>query len=83
MLRFKDIKQESPEKALRVEGNPVWDYKLVEGKLYLISKPYAEFSWEKDRVTVGELTEYVGAIDCDVYCENSRSQLRKNQISFE
>lgn len=67
--------------TIKVDGNPVWDYKIVnEGELSLISEPVPG-SEEYPKVTVEEISEYVGLFtDLVLISETDRSEITSNRI---
>lgn len=85
MVTFKSIEGKyNPSQVIRVNGNPVWDYKFLEEEnaVHLISEPVANVEKDYGLVTYAELAEYVGLFtDCVLVDECSHDFIKMEELS--
>lgn len=67
MIKFKDVVESASAEKLnyiiKINGNPVWDYKSSKNNVYLISEDTWE-GMEDEYVTVLELKKYI--VGCEI-----------------
>lgn len=68
--------------TILVDKYPVWDYKVQEDTLRLISEPVPG-SETYSRITVGEISEYLGLFqDFELISETDGSQITPDRIEI-
>lgn len=77
-------RDERAKALVSVNSKVVWDYKIVDGKVVLISEPYPGLE-EKDFVTFGELSKYVDqenpdCRDAEIVSESTSEVLQEYEL---
>lgn len=77
-------RNERAKALVSVDSKMVWDYKVVDGKVILISEPYPGLT-EKEFVTFGELSKYVDqespdCRDAEIVSETTSKVLRECEL---
>lgn len=81
-MLWSDIKHTDGTQAVYVDGNPVWDFKLEDMNLVLISEP-VEGVESFEKITVMEIENEVGLFrDLTLISETDRTEITENRITI-